>query len=99
MECILGCSNYCQETWKKKRKTRISLQIDTKNSKKDKSNRKYNTYHGPLSQEWYVMLAPVMNNLLLGFAQPLSRLCQVETQHPWLKITQQKIKGSSQWNP
>ena len=55
-EWILGCSNYCQATWKQKHKTKINQETIIKNNKKikkkkkNKSNEKYNTYHGPLSK-------------------------------------------------
>ena len=54
-EWILGCSNYCKATWKQKHKTKINQETIIKNNKKikkkkNKSNEKYNTYHGPLSK-------------------------------------------------
>ena len=50
LECVLGSSKYCQETWKQKQKTKIYQHIILDNNRKIKVyNGKYKTYHGSLS--------------------------------------------------
>ena len=73
-----------------KTKTKINQQTTIKNNRKikkqqkSKSNGKYNTYHGPLSQKWidgryrslflHVMLTQVMSNLSPGFTVVLESI-------------------------
>ena len=70
-----------------KTKTKNKYQPANNHNKeqKSKSNGKYSTYHGPLSQKWideryrsvilYVMLTQVMSNLLPGFRIVLESIC------------------------
>ena len=62
---------------------------------KNKSNGKYNVYHGPLSQKWidgryrsliwYVMLTQVMSNLLPGFRVALESIRNNLNRLYWIK--------------
>ena len=50
LEWVVGSSNYCQQTWKQKQKTKIYQHIILENDRKIKAyNRKYKTYQRPLS--------------------------------------------------